>query len=398
MAGSASRFGLVCSGGGTIGAFQVGVLKYVHENFSKGNRTPFKVFAGISCGSLNSTYLAIHSSEPGARFSLLEKLWGEFHVPAYFESAGALRRSLLRHLLAKKQAKGSFWSMLDPEPMNAIIRKGFDREALDRSLKAGSTRGLSVATTDLATGRPVWFVEGSSAVEWKRFHSLGVRTRLEPAHVAASCSFPFFLPPVGIGERYYSDGSLNLERPFSAAISMGATKILGIATRPDAEMPLGSLPASFSPSFSTLVRSVVQMFSRNFMVSEKMQLDTLNRGYRIMNDAFNGGSGQTDPVVNALFDPSFDVRKYQPVEVALIQPSVSIPESVEKFAKSQGKSARSYPSANFLFHRDFIGRWIEQGYADAKTNHHALKSFFSSLAGVAPVRKPASVQASTSKR
>ena len=68
-------YGLVCAGGGAHGAYQAGVLKYIHEKFSNGNQSPFRVFAGTSCGSLNTSFFACHSADAYAGRLWLEELW-----------------------------------------------------------------------------------------------------------------------------------------------------------------------------------------------------------------------------------------------------------------------------------------------------------------------------------
>ena len=68
------KVALVLSGGGFKGAFQVGALKYLKENWEKfdpGNSTmKFEVVAGVSVGSLNGLLVA------SDKFDELETLWG----------------------------------------------------------------------------------------------------------------------------------------------------------------------------------------------------------------------------------------------------------------------------------------------------------------------------------
>ena len=77
-----------------------------------------------------------------------------------------------------------------------------------------------MAATELISGRTCWFQEGSRAAPWTLFHSVGILDHIQNEHLVASCSVPVFLPPVRIGNRYFLDGSISLERPLSAAVSM----------------------------------------------------------------------------------------------------------------------------------------------------------------------------------
>lgn len=69
------KFALVLSGGGFKGAFQVGALRHLQQNWSKINpgqdKMKFDVVAGVSVGSLNGVLVACD------QFAKLEQLWHE---------------------------------------------------------------------------------------------------------------------------------------------------------------------------------------------------------------------------------------------------------------------------------------------------------------------------------
>ncbi|MBW2736430.1 MAG: patatin-like phospholipase family protein, partial [Deltaproteobacteria bacterium] len=179
---------LVCTGGGAIGAYQVGVLKYIHQHFCRGERSPFQIFSGISCGSISAGFLACHSHRARGAVLELERLWRAFHVPEYQRAtAGSILRGLLR---SKRQL-----SLLDPRPMQGVIQAGFSAQGLKAAYAAGTTLGVGVAATEVVSGYGVWFVDGPRANEWDRFHSVAKRECLGVKHIEASCSIPFFLPP-----------------------------------------------------------------------------------------------------------------------------------------------------------------------------------------------------------
>lgn len=71
--GTMKKFALVLSGGGFKGAFQIGALRYLRQNWSKVNpgssEMKFDVIAGVSVGSLNGVLTACNE------FAALEKLW-----------------------------------------------------------------------------------------------------------------------------------------------------------------------------------------------------------------------------------------------------------------------------------------------------------------------------------
>jgi len=49
-------------------------------------------------------------------------------------------------------------------------------------------------------------------------------------HVLASAAIPFVFPAVRIGDRWYGDGGIRLSAPLSAAVHLGARRILAMST------------------------------------------------------------------------------------------------------------------------------------------------------------------------
>ena len=68
-----TKFALVLSGGGFNGAFQVGALKYISENWKaiSGLDTPMKfdIISGVSTGAINGALVAMNELD------LLHNLW-----------------------------------------------------------------------------------------------------------------------------------------------------------------------------------------------------------------------------------------------------------------------------------------------------------------------------------
>ena len=380
-------YALVCSGGGVTGAYQVGVLKYIHEFFCRGGRSPFQIFSGVSCGALNAAFSACEAFQAFESRLLLERLWEKFHVPEYHQDIlRSMRSSFFRVLRQNMAGQKQLWSLFDSRPMMDIIEEGYRRENLERSFQTGATLGVAVVATEILHCFPCWFVEGPRAVEWKRFHSIGLLQHLSSAHVAASCSIPFFMPPVRIGDHYFLDGSVKLERPFSAAISMGATRILHISTR-SRVTDLPQIRPHFEPKYSTLVRFVLKTFTQDSSVSEIEQIRVANRFaaglHRNGNQTNGNGNG-----INALFDESYSLADYQPIEIHRMVPSKS-PESLfQEFQAEQRRSQTQRCPSNFMFHRDFIKKLIRLGYEEAKAQHEVLERFFGQLTPAGQSRPP----------
>jgi len=369
-------FGLVCSGGGAVGAYQVGVLKYIHEHFSVDGSSPFKTFAGISCGSLNVVFLAMHSLRAQKDILDLEKLWLDFHVPEYHSDISKKAvRSALKHWFTKKIRKqDSFWSVLDPKPLEEILKRGVDREQFAKCVEKGTTLGLAIAATEIVSGTPVWFMEGAAAIEWDRFHSLGIKTSVIDKHVAASCSVPLLLPPVRIGEHYFYDGGINLARPLSAAIAMGADNILCLRTSIPKSNSLPKYRKNFRPGGRSLFKFILNAVLKDTAYTETEQIGVFNRLFDQIKPYLPSETSEAG--VNAVFDERFKVSEYNPINVLSLSPSKSSSEIFKDCSSSIKKiDKRSVPE--FMFHRDYIRELIALGYEDAKEDRERLEKFFS---------------------
>ncbi len=333
--------GLSCAGGGAHGAYQVGVLKYIHEHFSEGEKSPFRIFTGASCGSLNTTFYAAQSYDARKSSAWLEELWLGFHVPQYHGNIMKnIFMALFKQWKMRRHLETAGSALLDPAPMRAVLHSGFKRENLERSFAEKSTLGIAIAVTELISGRTCWFQEGPSALEWNNFHSLGLVDKIRADHMAASCSVPVFLPPVKIGAHYFLDGTVSLSKPLSAAILMGATKVLSIATDKPAPDSLPQYQAHFKPKLSSVIRLVLNQLSR---------------------DAAGLQTHEMDPII----------KHEKQAEIFRLVPSKRI-RSLTGIEDGSFHRKRT----RFMFHKTFIQELIQLGYGDAKNRHADLREFF----------------------
>ena len=366
--------GLVCTGGGAHGAYQVGVLKYIHEHFSDENgRSPFKVFTGASCGALSTSFYAAQSYDAKKSSAWLEDLWLSFHVPEYH---GNIFKNTLFAIFKEwrrnPEERQSAWSLLDPAPMRRIIEKGFLRKNLERSFQEGSTLGIGMAATEIVSGRTCWFQEGPSGRPWNLFHSIGLIDKLSTDHLAASCSVPIFLPPVKIGGHYFLDGSISLSKPLSAAVSMGATRILSIAAEKPHSLDLPKYKPGFRPRLTKVISLLLNRLSHDAAEDEAYEIETFNRFYQGLSKKNRQLPEDLEPV--PLFHENSRPYHYHETEIFRFNPSRRI-----RFSSDLDDSSTNahHKRTRFMFHESFIRELMAMGYADASAKHEQLKNFFS---------------------
>ncbi len=364
MPGNEPIYALACSGGGALGAYQLGVLKHIHRELAPSARSPFRVFVGSSAGSLNAGFLACRSHEARDAILELETLWRTFHVPAYYGNplAKAVRSLSLGGLLRRQ--RNEQWSLLPQTHLRDIVDRGFSREGLDRAIGEASTLGVAIATTEFQTASQVWFTEGPAATESDNGVATAVRARLGAIHLVASCSVPLVFPLVRIGDRFYSDGDVAHHDPLGVAIGMGARRILHIGMRPPRPRDIPPLPDDHVPTVGEVMRMLQHGMRCDQATMQAGWLDVLNYFCaRLPAPA----ESETGPSVEGR---AIDLDRYRPVEVELFRPS----EPLDAHApppKATGKTP-----GGLRFHKDFIARLVELGETDAAAHHDRLAAFF----------------------
>jgi NTE family protein len=368
---TAPIYALVCAGGGAHGAFQVGVLKYIHEHFCRDKASPFTIFAGTSCGSLNTSFCASRSYDAIDSRLELEQAWLDFDVPSWYGNLYAsVARRTARRFFPRRSKR--LWSVLDPQPLRDVTHANFDRGAFERALELGTTRAAAVCATEVRTGRLCWFLEGELATEWNVTSSLGRRARLDADHIAASCSIPFVFPPLEIDGLWWCDGGVANRNPLGLPALLGATRIMAIgADRPLPEdLPVPD--AGFSPGFTDMATVVFDQAMRDFVTYQAEM-------FSVINDLIlSRGAGSVAPPRRSAqpLDEKLqiDLDKFSGLEFELVWPSKRI-RSSDVF-KVETVHAAGGSRTNLQFQKDFARDLIDMGYEDARNHHDRLARFF----------------------
>jgi len=241
--------GIVMSGGGARGAYEVGVLGYLFREFPQryGRAPRFDVVSGTSVGAVNSTALAATANDPATGMMLLADVWLNQSLSdvLHFNFRQATR--LYRVWLGGGVAAGIF----DPRPLAKLISHKIPWRQLVRNFKSGLIQALTVSATNVRTGRSTVYIDRASGVSLPRSGARVViqPTHILPQHVLASAAMPLVFPPVRIGNDYFCDGGIRLNTPTSPAVHLGVDKmfVIGVTTpNRQTEIRMGKTPgASF---------------------------------------------------------------------------------------------------------------------------------------------------------
>ncbi|MCA9533815.1 MAG: patatin-like phospholipase family protein [Myxococcales bacterium] len=283
-----SRTGIVLSGGGARGAYEVGVVAGIMDVLrpARLSRAPFEIFTGTSVGAINSAWLASHAHRPDMDISGLVAEWEGLRLRKHlrFDPMGVLAGRRLRPLLSKlrRDEVGRVGrSFLDPRALEELVARAIPFKQLHRNVDTGIVRSLVVASLGVEDGVTTMFAEIAPGAEFARSKDPRRRvmpSRIDSRHVLASSAIPLIYPAREIDGRYFCDGGLRFNTPIAPALRCGAERLVVISlrseTRPDAESREKALQAYPNPVF--LIGKIL----------DALLLDPVNYDLQVM-DRFN---------------------------------------------------------------------------------------------------------------
>ena len=289
--GDPHTIGLVLSGGGARGAYEVGVLSWIAEE-RPALLSAIRVVTGSSVGAINGTYLASHGMNPAAVAGLAD-LWRNllFEDVLAFSSARLLKiMASATHRLWTKAASPSTGVFLS-EGLQSLVRDQIDWVALQDRVARSELDAVAVAATEIGGGRTHIFVDHRPDLpvpRWPDDRSLiGITGTLKPEHVLASTSLPFLFSPVRIGDLWYTDGSVRQNTPLSTALRLGAERLVVISLGgPDTRV---EQPGVF-PGLGQLLGKLLNSIFLDRMLWDLDRLDRINdvldAGTKLFGDDF----------------------------------------------------------------------------------------------------------------
>jgi NTE family protein len=228
--------GLVLTGGGARGAYQVGALRAL-ARITGARRIPFQVVSGMSAGAVNAAAVAAGADDFQGATGKLARLWNGLSPDQVYRTEARSLARIGARWMRDLTSSGIFGPntinyLLDTSPLRRLLVENLPLERVASHLASGALRGVSISATDYLTGTGISFFDGDPDIEpWTRSVRMGVRSTITVDHVLASSAIPLFFPPVRIGDAYFGDGCIRALAPLSPAIHMGADRIVAISVR-----------------------------------------------------------------------------------------------------------------------------------------------------------------------
>lgn len=235
------RRALVLSGGGARGAYEAGVLRYLFEELPEDLGWPpqFDIITGTSVGAIHACFVAATAHIKRGRSEPLRHVWEGLDVRALFGSPArtvvrlpATMASFFGHHDSVTRPPERLFGFLNTERLERLVIDAIPWGCITKNIRERRVEALSVAATEVATGRVVVFVqtEPPGIPSWTRDASVVARSAsIGPTHALASAAIPFLFPGVRVEGSYYVDGGLRLNTPLAPALRLGADRVLLVA-------------------------------------------------------------------------------------------------------------------------------------------------------------------------
>jgi NTE family protein len=374
-----SNKAIVLSGGGARGAYQVGVLKAVSHIAKKNNITPkISIYTGISAGAINATCMASHADNFHEGVDKLVRLWSQItHDQVFTMDMAQLGRMVaqslgeqLPHLLGLEGGMG----LLDTSPLKKLISDNVDFDAIDKHIENKELFAVALTATDYHASDSITFVQGHpTAPMWSKEKRISREATITAAHVLASSSIPLLFPPVGVGQRFYGDGSVRNTSPCAPSIYLGGDDLLVIgvrlraSTRED-EVAAGSTAA---PSVSRVLNILLNAVLLDGIEMDVERLLRMNKFVDAVPEKFQGKLAYRH-VDAMLISPSIDIG-----QLALLHAG-RLPRVIRYMLKAMGKiEDASEITSYLLFEPKFCQTLIDVGYEDSLLVEEQILKFLS---------------------
>ena len=385
------------TGGGARAAYQVGVLEAIADLRIAARvsapGSPFGVITGTSAGAINAAALATHADDFDHSVRRLVEVWKNFR-PAHIYRTDVLWSINMGGRWRIPLGLGwlfNYWnhkqprSMLDNTPLAELLEHMVPLHRLPGLMEAGHLRALAVSASSYSTGENCTFYQSTAAIEpWVRSQRVAMPERITLAHLLASAAIPFVFPAVGIamhGERveYFGDGSIRQVAPLSAAIHLGAQRLLAIGASRLNE-PLDQPRPNRHTGYPTWAQVAGHAISSIFLDALAVDVERMQRINQTL--SLISASGRTGtalrPIALLVISPSerIDVIAARHIE-ALPEPLRRMLGHLDNGDTVGNEAVKASALASYLlFDAGFTRELMALGRADTMSQRDAVCAFF----------------------
>lgn len=382
--------GLILSGGGARGAYQVGVLKAIAEILPPRICNPFPIICGTSAGAIIAATLASHAHRFRLGVRGLENVWSNLSADQVFRTEFAsflwmLLRWIIPGFTVGFTPRNS--ALLDNTPLRHLLTLVMNQRAIQAGIDAGYLKALCITASSYNQGESVTFFQARDGVEsWDRVRRFGVPTTIGVEHLMASSAIPLLFPAQAIGDCFYCDGALRQLAPLSPAIHLGAKKVLVVGVSGNTTARATARESQY-PSMAQTLGHILNSVFVDTLEGDVERMERVNRTLNAMTEEERAERGIHLRPVDVL-----KVYPTQPIDEIASAYLHRLPRSLRFFLRGSGATGSSGASAvsYLLFHPEFCQALIDLGYRDGMARRSKIIEFFNlpESGGETPTENP----------
>jgi len=296
---AADRIAVVAAGAGARGAYEAGALSVILPALEETGQRP-SMFVGTSAGAINAALFASLAHLPAKQAAQRAlDLWGNMKQTEVFPPAVPSLLTAVPQYIARLFGLGQgMTSLLSTKPLLKLLTDKLNWGQLHQNVETGKVEALAIVTTATSTDRTSIFVEHSQSVpalpESDDNRAIDYYEQVIDANaVRASAAIPALFPPVLLGDSnsgdWYVDGGVRLNAPLKPAISLGASRLVVVATDPLDYLPV--VPGPQPPGPAPIIQDEAAAIGHGLLADRMVEdIRTLTKVNSLSNGKVSPGS------------------------------------------------------------------------------------------------------------